>query len=121
MRLDGGKDHYYPAWCRSLQSDPFWENAAAMRYATIWNNEPDGAAQQSEYTPPIGVLVSAIPVGSFASHPAVGVLYQFLLQKSDGSFSVAESENLATEIDKVLSPRGLSTHDVTLYSPISII
>jgi hypothetical protein len=117
--LDGGnKDHYYPAWCRSLQTDPLWRAAADRRYQISWNHVPMQSIT-SDYTPP-PITVDPIPRGAFARHPAVGTLYQFLLEKSDGSTQLATSPSFDALINAAL-PEGQATSGTTLYSPISLI
>lgn len=33
---DGGKDYFYPYWCRSMPTDPLWRQVADTRYEVIY-------------------------------------------------------------------------------------
>lgn len=110
-RADGGKDMFYPEWCRNLQEDPFWRAAADSRYNQFWfHTEPTSS---DSYEPP-PIVVDPIPIGSFARHPEVGDVYQFLIDKA------YTSPDLTALIDAQL-PDNMKTHDTTLYSPISLV
>lgn len=119
-QADGGLDYFYPAWCRSLQEDPFWKEIAAARYGFTMPGMTVEASGTSTYTPP-EVIVEPIPSGSFARHPVLGDLYQFLISKFDGTDIVISSANINAKIDAALAKNNLATHDTTLYYPISII
>jgi len=72
---DGGlKDMYYPEWCRSLTPDPIWRQMADRRYRITWFHDD---LQSGVYTPP-PVTVDPIPIGSYAKHPELEEVYQFL-------------------------------------------
>lgn len=72
---DGGKDYFYPYWCRSMPIDPLWRQVADTRYQVIYT----GAKTQvggslgpglnlegvTEWTPS-KPLVNPWPFGSFA-------------------------------------------------------
>jgi hypothetical protein len=113
-RLDGGaKDHFYPEWCRNLQSDPFWRKAADSRYLIDWFKvEP---AAEASYIPP-AVTSSPIPLGSYARHPQVGTGYQFLVDKD----TLITGRDFNKQIDAALADKK-ETHDTTLYYPIGVI
>lgn len=111
-RLDGGyKDMFYPEWCRNLQEDPFWRAAADQRYNISWFQFPSSSS--TAYTPP-DIPVDPMPIGSFARHPVIGDVYQFLIYNTPVS-----SPDLRALIDSQL-PEGLKTHDTTLIYPISL-
>jgi len=115
---DGGNDHFYPAWCRSLQEDPFWKAAAARKYSNWWDHADPLVGTQGYEPPP--VTVEPLPLGSFVRHPALGDMYQFLFTKMDGQNFVVTSGNLNPEIDKCLASANVATHDTTLYFPLSL-
>lgn len=112
-QLDGGlKDYFYPEWCRNLVADPIWRQAADRRYALTWEGSAPYATP-SDYTPP-PVAVSPIPVGSFARHPNLSEVYQFLCG------SVVVGTDITGQLNTELSKSGLSTHDTTLIYPVSL-
>ena len=116
---DGGmKDMYYPEWCRSLQQDPFWRKAADRRYNITWFK--DDVVPTSPYTPP-DPSVDPIPVGTFARHPVVGDLYQFLVTNLDGTAVAHTSKDINTLINAQLAKSQLGTYGTTLYYPIGVI
>lgn len=34
---DGGKDYFYPYWCRAMPTDPLWRSVADQRYEVIYS------------------------------------------------------------------------------------
>jgi hypothetical protein len=117
-KLDGGgKDMFYPAWCRSLQTDPFWRGAADNRYGIDWYH--NSLTNDDGYSPG-NLSVDPIPLGSFVSHPTVGYVYQFLVPTFDGSTHLETSPNFNKLLDSKL-PAGSKTHDTTLYYPIGVV
>jgi hypothetical protein len=117
-RADGGcQDFFYPDWCRQMQEDPFWKAAAARRFDITWcHSDPQ---TNESYTPP-PVVVNPLPLGTYAKHPIVGELYQFLATPNNGTQTVITSPDLNALIDKSL-PYNNKTHDTTLYFPIGVI
>jgi hypothetical protein len=109
-------DYFYPDWCKALQNDPFWLAAETQRIGVIYDmNE---LTVNSNYTPP-EISVDPIPVGSYAKHPTVGEVYQWLTKDRNGVNTVTTSPDLIAIIDAKL-PEGLKTHDTTLIYPISL-
>ena len=127
-QADGGTDYFYPGWCRSLQEDPFWASVAGSRYNFTAPGASYPQAGTTPYTPP-EVVVEPIPIGSFARHPMLNDMYQFLITKFNGSHIVVSSTDINAKIDEQLAlakddsgiSLGLATHDTTLYYPISIV
>ena len=127
-QADGGIDYFYPEWCRSLQQDPFWASVAGSRYNFTAPGALYPQAGTTPYTPP-EVVVEPIPIGSFARHPMLNDMYQFLITKFNGSHIVISSADINAKIDDQLAlakdttghSLGLATHDTTLYYPISLI
>lgn len=117
-QADGGIDHFYPEWCRVLEEDPFWKAAASSRFSFTAPGATYQPAGIGPYTPP-EVAVEPMPIGSFARHPKLGDMYQFLLYKFTGERVVISSSNINSFIDAAL-PEGQATHDATLYYPISL-
>lgn len=127
-QADGGTDYFYPEWCRSLPVDQFWAETAANRYSFTMPGITSDPAGTAPYTPP-EVTVEPMPVGSFARHPVLGDMYQFLISQFNGTNIVVSSANINSFIDEQLalaknedgSSKGLATHDTTLYYPISLV
>lgn len=114
-----GADYFYPAWCRSLQLDPFWQAAAERRFM-LWFPEARLEAN-STYTPPIGVTVDPLPVGTFVRHPVVGDVWQFLVGKRDGGYHLETSPNVDALVLDSLSKNGVTPLNGTmLYYPIGV-
>lgn len=117
-KLDGGgKDMFYPEWCRNLQSDPVWRAVADRRYAVTWFH--DDLIEDHSYKPP-PITVDPIPRGTFVRHPEVGNVYQFLLELSSGSTHLETSPNLDSIIQASL-PEELRSTGTTLYYPIGVL
>jgi hypothetical protein len=105
-KADGGlKDMFYPEWCRNLSPDSIWQQMADRRYELSWYHEPIVA--NAAYTPP-EITVDPIPIGSYAKHPQLEGVYQFLC---DGT--VYQSSILDTIVDK--------GSGMYLHYPISLI
>lgn len=127
-QADGGTDYFYPEWCRSLPVDQFWAETAVNRYSFTMPGITSDPAGTAPYTPP-EVTVEPMPVGSFARHPVLGDMYQFLISQFNGTNIVVSSANINSFIDEQLalaknedgSSKGLATHDTTLYYPISLV
>ena len=100
-----------------MTPDPLWRQIADRRYAITWWH--DDIVPSTSYTPP-AVTSDYMPKGTFARHPVVGDVYQWLLKRNDRTMFTAGSPDLNPLIDGVLK-NGLATHDTTLYSPISVI
>lgn len=72
---DGGKDYFYPYWCRSMPIDPLWRQVADTRYQVIYTGTKTQAGGSlgpglnlegtTEWTPS-KPLVNPWPFGSFA-------------------------------------------------------
>lgn len=61
---DGGKDYFYPYWCRNMPSDAVWRETADARYEAIFNQNINLAGTNS-WTPP-NPRTYPWPFGSFA-------------------------------------------------------
>jgi len=120
---DGGKDMFYPEWCRNMQEDPIWKEAAARRWNAKWWHVPE--EKNRHWTPP-AVYVDPIPRGTFARHPAVGEVYQFLTDMygnhvtSNQEPRVTTSPSLDDGVSAAL-PEGQVLAGTTLYYPIGVI
>lgn len=112
---DGGyKDMFYPEWCRNLQADPIWREAADTRYNISWFHIPP--PHDTNYTPP-EIIVDPAPVGSHVWYPEIGNVYQWFMERIDGSKFLETTENLSVILDAMKVD---ATHDNTLYSPIGV-
>jgi hypothetical protein len=79
---DGGKDYFYPYWCRQMPQDNLWRTTANQRYEVIYSGNklnlagttPWYAAQPTTYD---------YPFGSFALDSKEAFVYSCILQFSD--------------------------------------
>lgn len=62
---DGGKDFFYPFWCRSMPQDQIWRATADQRYEVIETGDKLNLAGTTNWTPP-EPTVFPWPFGSFA-------------------------------------------------------
>jgi len=117
-QIDGGcNDYYYPGWCRGLQEDPFWKQAAADRYSITTLGQKFESS--ISYTPP-PVTADPIPRGTYAKHPQVGEVYQFLVEKRDGGYHLETSPNVNDIINNAV-PEAERKTGTTLYYPIGVL
>ena len=65
---DGGKDYFYPYWCRSMPTDPLWRQVADTRYEVIYSERLMDLEGVTGWTPS-KPLVNPWPFGSFALDP----------------------------------------------------
>lgn len=66
---DGGKDYFYPYWCRSMPTDPLWRQVADTRYEVIYSGGSLGPGLNLEGVTawtPSKPLINPWPFGSFA-------------------------------------------------------
>jgi hypothetical protein len=113
----GQVNYFYPDWCKALQVDPVWAAAEQSRLGVVFDHNP--LSTSSSYTPP-PITVDPIPKGSYAKHPVIGEVYQWLTTDRDGVNKVTSSPDLIALLDSKL-PEGLKTHDTTLIYPISLV
>ena len=87
-REDGGKDMYYPEWCRKMTPDPFWRSAADRRVELRWPGA--GAPREKLTNNNINYLPEptsyALPFGSFATNHEKEYVDSALFLKRDGSY-----------------------------------
>lgn len=121
---DGGcRDYYYPAWCRMLQEDPFWKKVAADRAYYMHgggvgtDNKP---FTSSNYAPSADVAVDPLPRGTFVRHPLIGNIYQFLVEKRNGTHALVSSPELQSLISQSLAASGVASGGTMLHYPIGV-
>jgi hypothetical protein len=125
-RLDGGKDMFYPEWCRNMQEDPIWREAADRRWNAKWWHVPE--EKNRKWMQP-EVQLKMFPVGSYIEHPEVGKVYQFLLQNTSGEPKIFSSPDFTSIVDQTLKATkdsnganaGLSVHNNTVYYPLGVV
>jgi len=79
---DGGKDYFYPYWCRCMPTDSIWRATADQRYEVIYDSGRTNLAGSSAWTPPTPDVYS-MPFGSFAVDSKDAFIASCLLQFSD--------------------------------------
>lgn len=62
---DGGKDYFYPYWCRSMPQDQIWRATADQRYEVIETGDKLNLAGTTNWTPQEPTTFP-YPFGSFA-------------------------------------------------------
>lgn len=62
---DGGKDYFYPYWCRSMPIDSLWRSVADQRYEVIYSKGAMNLAGTSSWSPS-EPTTHPWPFGSFA-------------------------------------------------------
>lgn len=78
---DGGKDYFYPYWCRQMPYDALWRETADVRYGMIYSlkENPVGVAGTASWTPP-PPIVNEFPFGSLAFDSESNFMASMLLQ-----------------------------------------
>lgn len=76
---DGGKDYFYPYWCRSMPTDPIWRQTADQRYDVIYSKGTMDLSGTTAWTPP-EPEVFPWPFGSFALDSKGNFVASCLLQ-----------------------------------------
>jgi hypothetical protein len=112
-----GVNYFYPDWCKQMQADPFWAAAETARQGVVVDH--NSLTSTTTYVPP-PITVDPIPIGSYAKHPVVGEVYQWLTTTMNGVSTITTSPALTTIIDTALAA-GQKTHDKTLVYPISLV
>lgn len=78
---DGGKDYFYPYWCRNMFEDKTWRKTADDRYLAIYDNTLN-LAGSSQWTQPDPVVYE-LPFGSFVVNSKEDFIYSCMLKFSD--------------------------------------
>ena len=79
---DGGKDYFYPYWCRQMPLDKLWRATADDRYkvsSSFSKYQPDSVTNYQLPTP----TTYELPFGSFAVDSEEAFVYSCLLKFSD--------------------------------------
>jgi hypothetical protein len=121
LEADGGcGDYYYPDWCRQMQEDALWKDAAKRRFLMSWYKEP-AIENKTDYTPP-PITVDPLPRGTFIKHPVVGEVWQFLVEKRDGTTHLETNPDFDAIVLASLVANGVSPKQGSmLYYPIGVI
>lgn len=81
---DGGKDYFYPYWCRSMPIDPLWRSVADKRYEVIYSKGTMDLAGATEWKPS-EPTVYPFPFGSFAMDSKENFIASCILQFGERS------------------------------------
>lgn len=76
---DGGKDYFYPYWCRSMPIDPLWRSVADQRYNVTYSAGQLDLHGTTEWTPPVPQEYP-FPFGSFALDSKENFIASCILQ-----------------------------------------
>jgi hypothetical protein len=100
---DGGKDYFYPYWCRSMPTDPLWRTVADERYGVIRSG--GDLSGTTTWTPP-DPTEYPLPFGSFALDSKENFIASCILQFGEHAeskgvvYNEARMGNLFTAITK---------------------
>lgn len=82
LRPDGGgKDYFYPLWCRSMISDPYWADVAERRYMMTWEHDTPAGGQVLQQPT---INFDPVPKGNCVYHEVLGKMYNFTFQNRNG-------------------------------------
>lgn len=76
---DGGKDYFYPYWCRQMPTDPLWRSVANQRYDVIYSAGAMNLSGTSAWSPPAPVEYPW-PFGTFALDSKENFIASCILQ-----------------------------------------
>lgn len=115
----GGKDMFYPKWCRGLHADPIWREIADNRYNITWNHN-DLVTNKVWYPPTIAT--DPIPKGNHIAYLDMSDLYQFVLPKlNTNEFIVADNcEDITALVRQTLDDNKINYSDQFLLFPFGV-
>lgn len=120
---DGGKDYFYPYWCRAMPTDPLWRATADKRYEVIYSKGTMNLAGVSQWSAP-SPTVYPFPFGSFVLDSKDNFIASCLLQFSPYanlagvSYSETNFGDLLTALTKFKIP--LSSPITTFYPTVPV-
>lgn len=76
---DGGKDYFYPYWCRQMPTDPLWRSVADQRYDVIYSAGAMNLSGTTTWYPPEPTTYPW-PFGSFALDSKENFIASCILQ-----------------------------------------
>lgn len=117
-RDDGGKDYFYPYWCRAMPIDPLWRSTADQRYDVIYSKGHINLNGVSPWSAPSPVTFP-FPFGSFVMDTKGNFIVSCLLQFSSyASLSgVAYSETNFGDLHEALTKFKIPLSLVTTVYP----
>jgi len=118
LRPDGGKDFFYPSWCRSMMPDPMWRSAADSRVALTWDHVPP--AGTTDYYGE-NVLYDPVPKGNAFIHTKLGDMFCFVYRNRDGEEFVVSELNGADPSGMIMALDVTGYGEDWAYHPISVV
>lgn len=115
---DGGMDFFYPAWCRNMSPDLYWQVEAKARFGYSVNGDsfPSTIPIKTE------LQWELAPQCSYAKHPVEGEMWSWAFVDGKGvgrSFSEINGVDTNKLLSKAIAPGTLATN--TVYTPISLV
>ena len=120
---DGGKDYFYPYWCRAMPPDSLWRATADSRYNVIYSGQTINLAGTTAWTP-LDPTVYCWPFGSFALDSKENFIASCLLQFGEHSgsngviYNYASMGDLFAAIKKTGAPLTKKFNSVYPVTPI---
>lgn len=115
---DGGKDFFYPSWCRGMIPDPHWATARTARVNMLWYHD----TPRGDYV--LGrpdIFVDVVPKGNVVTQEKLGTMFAFTFQNRNGvAFSAAELEG-ADPRQRIIDLKVTGYGNDWCYHPVSII
>lgn len=106
---DGGKDYFYPYWCRAMPTDPLWRQVADQRYEVIYSAGKLDLSGTTSWTPDEPTSYP-LPFGSFALNSKADFIASCILQfgEHSGSKGVVYNEASMGDLFAALTKTGVA-------------
>lgn len=114
----GGKDFFYPSWCRGMLEDSLWRRAADSRYAMTWLHIPPTGT--TDYYGE-SIVYDAVPKGNAVFHAKLGSMYSFVFRNHEGKEFVVSNLDGNNPSEKITILQVTDTGSDWAYHPISIL
>ena len=117
---DGGKDYFYPYWCRQMPIDELWRKTADERYESIY--KPNIKKPVEEVWNGTELVPYRLPFGSFAIDSKEAFIYSCLCQFSDrsgGSGVVVNYSSFGDLYKAIYTDNQIPSNKFHNYYPVS--
>ena len=106
---DGGKDYFYPYWCRAMPTDPLWRQVADQRYKVIYSAGKLDLSGTTSWTPDEPAAYP-LPFGSFALNSKADFIASCILQfgEHSGSKGIVYNEASMGDLFAALTKTGIA-------------
>lgn len=104
---DGGKDYFYPYWCRCMPTDPLWRSVADQRYDVIYSAGQINLGGTGSWTPGTPAEYPW-PFGSFTLDSKENFIASCILQFGEraGSRGVVYNESSLGDLFEAITKTG---------------